>query len=75
MRTNSTSARTQLEAAHAAQVALNEAYSTGSDAKTIASLHQAINFGLKSAEVRALIDVAEALKGLEGRPGRPEFLS
>jgi len=57
-------ARNSLEAARAANVALREAYAPPGPPPApahVAGLHQAINYGLKTAEVEALIAIAEAL--------------
>lgn len=54
-----------LDAARAAHVALNDEYAKPDGNRRqgyIAGLHQAINYGLKMAEVSALIDIRDAVR-------------
>lgn len=56
----------QLEAARAAQLALEDEYNRpdGANPRRVAAYHQAINYGLKTAEVSALIGIRDALRAI-----------
>lgn len=61
-----------LEAARASQIALSDEYARtgGANPRRVAALHQSINYGLKTAEVTALIGIRDALRDLSTRPTR-----